>query len=417
MYILRITFWIVAGSFLTITPWLTKAETKDSLSESQAEKQTAEKQALDSLKADWLQFLAKPAPAPSAIQPFAGEEAFLPLPQRKSVAVQAFRTFQEPEEIRSVNGALHATLWVTKARNWIGDDPVYLRSYNGHLVGPTLRAKPGDTLCIDLINDLESEDQTEAHNTFQGWNTTNLHTHGLHVSPSGRSDNVLLEIPPGSRMSYEIKIPKNHPCGTFWYHAHKHGSVAAQVSSGMSGALIIEGGLDNVAAIAAARERVLVLQQIPYWNDGLKEGVIELKYADKIFGPGAWQSLPRFTTVNGVQLPVFRMRAKSVERWRLIHSGVREQIALKLLSSQPDQHGQTIQLPLYEIAADGIPLGKLVKIDKDAVVLYPGYRWDVLVQAPDSPGEYLLVDEAAPAELTINAIPKPRLYCENRGGR
>lgn len=49
-------------------------------------------------------------------------------------------------------------------------------------------------------------------------------------------------------------------------HAHKHGSVAPQVSSGMSGAIIVSGGLDSVKEIAAAKERVFVLQQIPYVN-------------------------------------------------------------------------------------------------------------------------------------------------------
>src|SRR5262249_54872784 len=160
-----------------------------------------------------------------------------------------------------------------KAHNQIGSDKVFLRNYNGKLVGPTLHVRPGDTLRITLKNELDPETDTGALDTMHGFNTTNLHTHGLNVSPSGDSDNVLREVGPGKTASYVIKIPANHPAGTFWYHAHKHGSVAGQVGSGMAGALIIAGGQDNVPEIAAAADRVLVLQQIPYFiPQGATEG-------------------------------------------------------------------------------------------------------------------------------------------------
>ena len=66
-------------------------------------------------------------------------------------------------------------------------------------------------------------------NTIGDLNHTNLHTHGLHVSPAGNSDNVLLDIAPGETFEYEIKIPPDHVPGTYWYHAHMHGSTATQV--------------------------------------------------------------------------------------------------------------------------------------------------------------------------------------------
>ena len=60
------------------------------------------------------------------------------------------------------------------------------------------------------------------------------------VNPSGNGDNVLLSINPGVSFEYEYAIPPEHPAGTFWYHTHRHGSTALQVSSGMAGALIIQ---------------------------------------------------------------------------------------------------------------------------------------------------------------------------------
>ncbi|MFY0581222.1 multicopper oxidase domain-containing protein [Cystobacter fuscus] len=147
-----------------------------------------------------------------------------------------------------------------------GVDTVKLRSYNGELVGPTIEARPGDTLNILLDNQLPMTHAPGAghEDMSQDINTTNLHVHGLHVSPSGNSDNVMLELVPGQQLQYEIKIPRDHPAGTYWYHPHKHGSVAIQVSSGLSGALIIRGDIDEVPAIKAAREKIFVIQQIPY---------------------------------------------------------------------------------------------------------------------------------------------------------
>ena len=46
--------------------------------------------------------------------------------------------------------------------------------YNGSLPGPALHVYPGDRVEIDLINNLNE--------------STNLHFHGLHVSPGNNSD-------------------------------------------------------------------------------------------------------------------------------------------------------------------------------------------------------------------------------------
>jgi peroxiredoxin len=50
---------------------------------------------------------------------------------------------------------------------------------------------------------------------------------------------------------------------------------------------------------------------------------------------------------------------------------------------------------LHAIEADGIALGTIEPMD--FVSLSPGYRWDVLVQAPKTPGEYLLFDRPTSA--------------------
>jgi FtsP/CotA-like multicopper oxidase with cupredoxin domain len=80
-----------------------------------------------------------------------------------------------------------------------GKDKVVLRSYGGCLTGPMIDVKPGNTLRILLQNALDANDPTCPANAPPGpacFNTINMHFHGLHVSPAGNSDNVLLNIAP-----------------------------------------------------------------------------------------------------------------------------------------------------------------------------------------------------------------------------
>jgi FtsP/CotA-like multicopper oxidase with cupredoxin domain len=326
------------------------------------------------------------------------------------------KPFRNPPDDRSVQGRLQATLTVKYTdpkTTSIGGCPVTLRSYNGQLVGPTLRAKPGDVLNILLDNALpvESPDEAaaqikqEADSAFintkpHSFNTTNLHTHGLHVSPVGNSDNVLLAIPPRTKLAYEIKVPPNHPSGTYWYHAHAHGSTAIQVGSSMAGALIIE---DNEANIPPAlreankREKVMVIQTTLYDAQGKLDNITSL-FPDPPNPPDAcqkglssctWFASKRRVTINGQIVPIIKMQPGEVQRWRMIDVSFRESIYVRLRKQGSDKEG----IPLHEIALDGIYLGKIDTWSPEQIIdLEPGYRSDVLVKAPATKGRYELID-------------------------
>jgi FtsP/CotA-like multicopper oxidase with cupredoxin domain len=289
----------------------------------------------------------------------------------------------------------------------LGWDVVKLRSYNGKLVGPVIEARPGDTLNIFLDNHLPPEPASGEHdvNTPHGFNITNLHFHGLHVSPAGNSDNVMLAFEPGQQFYYEVKIPDDHPAGTYWYHGHKHGSVAIQLASGMAGALIIRGDIDEVPAIKAAREKIFLFQQIPYAiNPQTKVGEVE-GYA--FAPPGTWKTLGRRITINGEVEPTVEMRPGEVQRWRFIHGGTREGLRVRLVKRSMGAADVTI--PQHQIAMDGITTGRLDQVQETE--LHPGYRADVLVSATDAQGNplpkgvYWLVDTSpdAPAHAKVLA--------------
>jgi FtsP/CotA-like multicopper oxidase with cupredoxin domain len=277
-------------------------------------------------------------------------------------------------------------------------DVVKLRSYNGKLPGPLIEARPGDTLNIYLDNLLPHAE------AGPGFNHTNLHFHGLHVSPVGNGDNVSINLPPGKRFQYEVKIPFDHPAGTYWYHAHRHGSATLQIANGMAGALIIRGEIDQVPAIKEAKERIIVFQQIPYvetddpTKPGHKANMVE---SYDLFKNTVWQQLGRRFTLNGDVEPTFSLCPGEVEFWRLVHAGIRERLRLRLVRREG---GQEIPLQQFQIAHDGITTGRIDAVTETE--MHPGYRVDMLVRAseadgtPLKPGTYWLVDENV-------AAPKP----------
>jgi FtsP/CotA-like multicopper oxidase with cupredoxin domain len=327
------------------------------------------------------------------------------------------KDFQNPPEVTPTSDATRLDLKVDYAVIDVTGCQTYLKTYNGGIVGPTIRAKPGDTIHVRLINNLKEPGGTTptpqqptpvGHGGHDfNFNITNLHTHGLHVAPQGpvvdgkvpfESDNVMLELRPQQTQDYRFVIPKDHPAGTFWYHAHVHGSTAVQLASGMEGALILDGGtkdngeLNTVPVIGKnkANEKIFVMQQLQYDKDGTLNSF-------------NFQNRP--TLVNGQLVPVIHMRPGEVQRWRFIHGGIQENVALAL-----DGH------PLYEVAADGISLGRSVPwaatptpagnpnlAKPNNLFFFPGYRSDVLVQAKKTGGRIFLRKLDLPAPVSIQA--------------
>ena len=99
-------------------------------------------------------------------------------------------SFPEPEERRSEDGILNTILEVSVAKNFIENtetgelDEVNTPTYEGRLIGPTLRIEPGNSIQISMINNLPENPDNQRmgafpHDPF----TTNFHSHGLTVDP------------------------------------------------------------------------------------------------------------------------------------------------------------------------------------------------------------------------------------------
>ncbi|MCG5244031.1 multicopper oxidase family protein [Azospirillum doebereinerae] len=405
--------------------------------------------------------------------PVALPEASLGVPPPSSLVEQKRGAVAAPDtrgtivydfDIRMVEGKIYNP-W-TKT-----DDTVKLRAYQGTMVdpavpflAPTITMKPDQTARITLNNRLEPEPGCERNilsvNVPHCFNTTNLHSHGLWVSPTGNSDNVMITIKPGVSFQYEYNVPNDHPAGTFWYHPHNHGSTALQVSSGMAGALIIKderkpfvtgegrkvpGDIDILLKDSkgeAFPDKAIVFEQVQYacrdaeghiepWDKSLgvtlspwdceKGQVGQITSYDQ-FGPNTqWQNSGRFTSINGrVQPLIDGVTAGRFERWRLIHAGVRETVNVQFQRLKPgapdartvaaaDQPAwiaancQGAPLPSWEIALDGLTRAQARQTARS--ILQPGYRVDLVTYFPDE-GSYCVLDSSSTGSANVSATDK-----------
>jgi FtsP/CotA-like multicopper oxidase with cupredoxin domain len=249
----------------------------------------------------------------------------------------AFRT---PEVLTSTDGVLDVTLTAAEGTHQVAGRDATTFAYNGTVPGPTLRLRPGDRLRLRLVNDLP-----------QG---TNLHTHGLLVSPEGNSDNVFIHIEPGESFDYEYRLPDDHPPGLFWYHPHQHGLVADQLFAGMYGAILVEDREEP----PFTRERVLVVSDITLDGAGR---VRQPSQMERMMGREG-----ELVLVNGQTGAVLSARPAERERWRVVNACSSRFLSLRL-------DGQSVRL----LGRDIGPLAE--PQDVEEVLLTPGSRAELAV--------------------------------------
>ena len=258
---------------------------------------------------------------------------------------------------KSSNGLLELNLEAKESLVSLGDREAYLLTYNGQIPAPRLEAQPGDRVRIHFTNKLEQP--------------TNIHYHGLHIPITGNADNVFLKIEPGKQLTYEFKIPDNHPSGTFWYHPHLHGLVAEQLFGGLAGLFVVRGKLDEISELKAAREEFLVLQDFAIDNNSRR-----LNSAHMSLMMGREGDL---ITVNGRVNPSLTISEGGLLRLRILNASPSRFYRLALENSV-----------FYQIATDGNSLNEPIEVNE--LLLTPGQRVDVLVRGDRVSGRYLLLN-------------------------
>jgi FtsP/CotA-like multicopper oxidase with cupredoxin domain len=320
-------------------------------------------------------------------------------------------TLPEPEMLTSTDGKLDMDLSAQYATQSLdiaySQNPAFpgvsrkvsttLRSFNGRYMAPTLYLNVGDTLRINLKNQLPSNGSLKPASLsyLNHQNSTNLHFHGLHVDPRELRPGVFGDyvvdtaeagVLPGQNRQHEIYIPLNHTNGIYWYHPHLHGSSNVQVSSGMFGAIIIRDPKDQFVTTPDIRERVIHVHKVTLTADGKTE----------TFYDSVTTAASAFL-LNGAYQPTIVMRPGEVQNWHFINTA-------SFYPFNPVMDGHTLQA----YAKDGnVFAGKFKSINQATSVmfddqswpgnaLYPGNRHSLLVQASLTPGTYYLRSVGAP---------------------
>ncbi|MEY2879912.1 MAG: hypothetical protein RLZZ15_2292, partial [Verrucomicrobiota bacterium] len=297
---------------------------------------------------------------------------------------------REPAQVlpgpRIIDQQLDAVFGTAKVATPTGPVSIQVRAYappsadgnpraNPSIPGPTFVFKPGDLLRIRFNNRLNAAanaalnaadgttlkvggasggfDDISSHVSHEisipnNSNITNLHVHGLHVDP--KQDNVTLlilpeDFSPGNmannlqrfvpninkwwNRNYQYKIPRDHIPGTYWYHAHKHGSTSTQVENGMAGTLVMRPVRDEDDIVPGlwsddakrTHDRVLMVQELTNFRIPGSGGKNGSKSGGGGGGGGAASTPSSFVTVNGQSQPTLNLAPGQIERWRLIMAG------------------------------------------------------------------------------------------------
>lgn len=274
----------------------------------------------------------------------------------------------EPPDLDTATlGDLTVQLTTAQQEVMISGKKVLADTYNGSLVGPTLHVVPGQHVILQLTNNLGT--------------ATNLHFHGMHLSPEGNADNIFLSAQPGRTLTYRLDIPVNQPLGTYWYHDHdmcpKSGQsmpgmtmsaapadvrcdgTESQIGAGLSGTIIVG---DNRESLPPAYRHVTA--HTLALKDTQISGSDSIVYPDGVLEPAS----PTVRLVNGQYQPTLNLEAGETQLWRIANEGYGIFYDLQL-----DGGSFTI------VGQDGNPAAAPARVNH--LLIPPGGRFDVLVTA------------------------------------
>ena len=217
--------------------------------------------------------------------------------------------------------------------------------FEGHEIPPVVRAGPGGTIQLEYVNQM-SKSSSEVCVDGPCRNMTNLHFHGLHVSPDAPGDDVLsMMAMPGESLHYTVDIPADQPPGLYWYHTHPHGESYQQDLDGMSGAIVIDGMDRYFPEIKNMKEKILILRDAEL-EQGSSSDILKRAVRLAPYNCGAATGEPtRVFTVNGVVRPRIAVAPGEKQFWRIVNASPDLYADLEV-----DSDSMTV------LAFDGMPL-------------------------------------------------------------
>lgn len=245
--------------------------------------------------------------------------------------------------------------------------------YNGSLLGPAVKLSKGQSVTVDIHNQLAEE--------------TTLHWHGLEIpgEVDGGPQGIILA---GGKRS--VTFTPDQRAATCWFHPHQHGKTGRQVAMGLAGLVLIEDeeirklllpkqwGIDDVPVI---------IQDKQFSADGQVNYQLDIMTAAV-----GWFGDTLLT--NGAIYPQ--------------HAAPRGWLRLRLLNgcnARSLNIAASDNRPLYVIASDGGLLAEPVKVTELPMLM--GERFEVLVDVSDGKAFDLVTLPVGQMGMAIAPFDKP----------
>lgn len=231
-----------------------------------------------------------------------------------------------------------------------------VRMYGGTTPSPTIRLRTGDTLSVQLQNQLAEP--------------TSIHWHGL-ITPANMDGHPKDEVAPGALFTYSF--PVRQRAGTYWYHPHPHMISGRQIYSGMAGFFLVEDAEEQALPLPRGEFDLPLLIQDRRMRDGT---IAPYEPADPDVANGF---LGETIFVNGTPSPYIEVAA-GLYRLRLLN-GSNARIYRLVFDDMRNFH---------VIATDGGLLD--APVQTSSLWLGPAERAEILVDfSPDGIGKSVML--------------------------
>jgi FtsP/CotA-like multicopper oxidase with cupredoxin domain len=252
-------------------------------------------------------------------------------------AVQpALPLIPEAEDLDPAEDVVHVRLTAAPATHTITDwrtgevRTVEGYAYNGVVPGPTIRAKVGDTVIVDVENTLDVP--------------TTIHWHGLDV-PVEMDGVPWMRAPIGAGESHTYTFTVQEAV-TAWYHPHF--DTVHQVDRGLYGVFVV----DDPAEPAVDRDVVVVL-------DDWAESQGDAAYADEVHGAHGMEG---WWTANGVVDPALPVTGGETLRLRLLNASNHGYVDLSMDGAQLLARDQGLLAALEAVDGEVVGPGDRVEL-------------------------------------------------------
>ncbi|KAM7259721.1 hypothetical protein ACFE04_015462 [Oxalis oulophora] len=270
---------------------------------------------------------------------------------------------------------------------------------NGQFPGPTIRAKAGDTIVVEVTNKLVTEG-------------TVIHWHGIRQFGTPWADGTAsisqCPINPGDTFVYSFKVDK---AGTYMYHGH----YGMQRSAGLYGSIIVDVAEGEKEPFHYDGELSLLLSD--WWHTNVQDQEIGL-----LSKPFRWVGEPQSLLINGRGQYNCSLAAQFSSNSSTTQCTFRgdEQCAPQILGVLPNKTYRLRIASITALASLNLAIGshKLVVVEADGnyvtpfevddMDIYSGESYSVLLSTNQNPTNnyYLSIgvrgrDPKTPQGLTI----------------